>query len=178
MTAAPATAATPMLARLDDAPEEDPDAVVVADAEGDEALEAADALDFEAELEADWLAADDEDDPTDAADELEATEEVSTLLVETTEAEVIDAADAALEAALPVVAIVADPEAEPEAEAVRQPDDPELMVNAAELATVPVESRRARPMEVPEAILVDQVYEVPVWEPRLSRAAAPGWFPG
>ena len=33
-------------------------------------------------------------------------------------------------------------------------------------------------MEVPAAISVDHVNEVPLCWPRFSRAAAPGWFPG
>lgn len=55
---------------------------------------------------------------------------------------------------------------------------PALMVNAADWAVAPVLSRRVNPMDVPEAISVVHVNEVPVCVPRFSRAAAVGWFPG
>jgi hypothetical protein len=57
-------------------------------------------------------------------------------------------------------------------------EDPALIVKAADWAVAPVLSRRVSPMEVPEAISVVHVNEVPVCWPRFSRAAAPGWFPG
>jgi len=167
MTAAPATAATPMLAKfMRAAPVDDePAAVLVAEAEALEAEEAFDALE-----------ADDSDDDV-AALLVEAAEDDETAAeVETTEAllTMLLGATLALEAPAPVLARVEDADALPEADAVKQPEEPGLTVNAAEFATVPVLSRIASPMEVPDAILVDQVYEVPVWVPRLSRAAAPG----
>lgn len=55
---------------------------------------------------------------------------------------------------------------------------PALIVKAADWAVAPVLSRRVNPMEVPAAISLDHVNEVPVCWPRFSRAAALGWFPG
>ena len=51
-------------------------------------------------------------------------------------------------------------------------------MKAADWAVAPVLSRRVNPMEVPAAISVVHVNEVPVCWPRFSRAAALGWFPG
>jgi len=56
--------------------------------------------------------------------------------------------------------------------------DPPLIENAAEEAVAPVLSRIVRPMEVPAAISVFQVSEVPLCWPRFSRAVAVGWLPG
>lgn len=152
MTAAPATAATPMLAKFNDAAllEDPPAAVVVADAD-----EAAAELE-EAEADEDEMeAAEEEDTDTDAADDDDAATLELTLTALLVEAAMLDAA-------LPELASVEEADAEPEADAVKQAEDPELMVKAAEFATLPVLSRRARPTEVPAAMLVDQVYEVPV----------------
>jgi len=151
MTAAPAAAATPMLARVMPAPEvdEEPAAVVVADAV--EALEAEEAFDT---LDAD------EDSTLTAEDEEDAAEEDEpAALVDTEEAllTILLVAALALEAPAPVLARVEEADALPDPEAVKQLDEPELMVNAAEFATVPVLSRMARPIEVPDAMFVDQV---------------------
>jgi len=55
---------------------------------------------------------------------------------------------------------------------------PGWMVKAADCAVAPVLSRRVKPMEVPDAMSVVHVKEVPDCWPRFSRAAAPGWLPG
>lgn len=56
--------------------------------------------------------------------------------------------------------------------------EPELMEKAADCAVAPVLSRRVKPMEVPAAISVVHVNDVPFCWPRSSRAAALGWLPG
>jgi len=153
MTAAPATAATPMLAKFIPAADEDdePAAVLVADAEALEAEEADDALEADEAEDAALLEEAAEDDET-------------TALVETEEAllAMLLVATLALEAPAPVLARVEDADALPEADAVKQPEEPALMVNAADDTVRPVLSRRVRPMRVPAAMLVDHVYEVPV----------------
>jgi len=161
-----------MLARFNDAAllADPPAAEVVADADEDAAAELEEAALLE-EADDDAIeAADEEEIETEADDDDAATLELAlaALLVE----------EAMLDAALPVLASVEEADAEPEADAVKQDEDPELTVKAAEFATAPVLSRRVRPREVPAAMLVDQVYEVPVCVPRLSMAAALGWLPG
>jgi len=150
MTAAPAAAATPMLARVMPAPEvdEEPAAVVVADAV--EALEAEEAFDT--------LDADEDATLTEEAEDA-AEEDEPAALVDTEEAllTILLVATLALEAPAPVLARVEEADALPDPEAVKQLDEPALMVNAAEFATVPVLSRMARPIEVPDAMFVDQV---------------------
>jgi hypothetical protein len=172
MTAAPATAATPMLARfIDAAPVEDPPAaVLVAEADEEAAAELEAALLDEADEDAIEAA---EEEETGADDDAAADDEtLAGLLLEA----------AALDEALALLAAEDEPDAEPVAEPAadedKQPADPALTVKAADCAVAPVLSRRERPMEVPAAMSVDQVYEVPVWVPRLSRAAAEGWLPG
>jgi len=77
-----------------------------------------------------------------------------------------------------------DPDAEEPPEAELPPpfkqlvSDPPLIVNGAEEAVVPVLSRMVRPMEVPAAMSVFHVNEVPVCWPRFSRAEAVGSLPG
>jgi len=150
MTAAPATAATPMLAKFIPAADEDdePAAVLVADAEAEEADDALEADEAEDAALLEEAAEDDE----------------TTALVETEEAllAMLLVATLALEAPAPVLARVEDADALPEADAVKQLEEPELMVNAADDTVRPVLSRIVRPMRVPAAMLVDHVYEVPV----------------
>lgn len=55
---------------------------------------------------------------------------------------------------------------------------PAVMVKGAEFAVAPVLSGREKTREAPDAMLVDQVYEVPVCMPRFSRGAAAGLLPG
>jgi hypothetical protein len=79
--------------------------------------------------------------------------------------------------------LVAADELDPDAEELPPPfkqlvSDPELIENAAEEAVAPVLSRMVRPMEVPAAMSVFHVSEVPLCWPRFSRAVAVGWFPG
>ncbi|KAF7986486.1 hypothetical protein HWV62_31289 [Athelia sp. TMB] len=124
MTAAPATAAAPMLAMFMPAPEdfEDPAAVVVA-AAAEEALsgvlgKATRGSEKTAYEEAeDALETDETDDALETDDEDEAT-----ALVETVEAllTMLLGATLALEAPAPVLASVEDPDALPEADAVKQ----------------------------------------------------------
>jgi len=81
------------------------------------------------------------------------------------------------------LAVVGPVEPEPEPEEVgffpiQLVSDPLLMVNGADCAVVPVESRMVRPMDTPPAILAIHVRELLVVEGKVTRAAAPGWLPG
>jgi len=145
MTAAPAAAAAPMLARFMPAPDDfEPPAAVVVAAAAVEEEETEDTLETD---EAAALLVEETD-----------TEE-DTALVEPTEAELMMllGATLALEAPAPVLASVEDADALPEADAVKQPEVPGWMENAADDAVAPVLSRIVRPMEVPDAMLVDHV---------------------
>jgi len=149
ITAAPATAATPMLAMLTDAApveelpaaEDVPDVEVGLDDVGE--LEGVDAgfVDVEGRLAL-----------VVAGVEVPAADVVG-------EDDVGAVVEAAPELLLPPVA--AEVEEPPlEAELVKQLLDPALMVKGADEAVLPVLSRIVRPMEVPAAILVFQVSEV------------------
>jgi len=80
---------------------------------------------------------------------------------------------------LPAEVLDPDVDADPEEELLPQlVVDPAITVTGAELATVPVLSRMDKVMEVPAAILVFHVREVPVCWPRFTRGAAPTSPPG